>query len=335
MPEPPHSAGSDLIAKIDSSALTATSLAQLYREGAALVLLDVGDWVRRMWQDLVETTDEVLPWQLPLADIAANHHGSSDITTTLGDVAYFQPGHHGYIARKIEVGLDATGVIRAQPCFFQQNGITASPSREAVIECWNMANRIMHALAARGRDDVEHKVAIQRLKYQGSAQEFAALAIMTRNSLARWSRLGYQIDVNRGTLHHRLSTKWISDALGVMMLAVPRGQTFVRRVNDALLSKSARQAGDNYVVVERAHTDHRYFSALCGKRHSVRTEFFARGQWHEVPVGLDFLTIMPGFLAKERFGIEPLLHRVVYPVSSEEAVGEARTNNVTLLLGSA
>jgi hypothetical protein len=189
----------------------------------------------------------------------------------------------------------------------------------------------MHALAPGGWNGGNYKVAIQRLKYQASAQEFAALADMTRNSLARWSRLGYQVDVNRGTLHHQLSGRWISDALGLMM-AFPGGRSLVKRANDALLRNVARERVDPRTVVERPHTDHRFFSALCGHRHSVRTEFFARGQWYEVPVGLNRLTIIPGTLAKE-FQIEPLLHRVVYPQSKEDADADAGTSNVTLLLG--
>lgn len=190
----------------------------------------------------------------------------------------------------------------------------------------------MRALAPEDWRGPRHRAVVQRLKYQPSAKDFSDLAKLTHNGLSRWGRLGYRIDVNRGTLHHRLSGRWLSDAFGVL-LAAPGMRGIAKGINSAITGTIAAEAIGNRMVVERPHVDNRYFSALCGCRQSVRTEFLAHGSWHEVPVGLGSLAIMPGLLAKRDFQIRPLLHRVTYPQELAGATPDPRTGNVTLLLG--
>src|SRR3546814_4319533 len=70
---------------------------------------------------LLENPQEQLPWEAPLIDIARNYHGHGDITASLGDVYYFQPGHHSYIARKIELARAAEdGSLESRPSTFIQ-----------------------------------------------------------------------------------------------------------------------------------------------------------------------------------------------------------------------
>jgi len=321
-----------LIAELQLIDLAPGLLYNAFRDGAAIALLDLGGVTRNLWQRLVQKPEETLPWQLPLSDIAANHHGSADITKALGDVVYFQPGLHGYIGRKIEVEHTPKGNLDPKPAEFTQNGSVVTPDKEVIAECCDIVGNIMTALAPADRAADHYRIAIQRLKYQSSRHEFEMLASLTANSLARWGRLGYQIDQNRGALNHRLSGRWASDALGLLM-ALPAGKHFANWISRDVVKGASNDDSDDRTVVERPHTDGRYFSALCGERQSVETEFLFEDKWHKMPVSVDKLAIMPGDLAKRDFGLEPILHRVVYPHGKEGADVDPQSGNVTLLLG--
>lgn len=315
--------------------LKAGLLWQLFRDGAAAVELDIGKDVQALWDRLIIGTDEVLPWQETVGEMAQNHHGSPDLSRSLGDVFYFQPGHHGYIGRKIEIVRDGEGRSMQIPPAFVQGGRLVSPPSDALADCCAIADRIMQALAPTPRQlpITRYRVAVQRLKYQPHQQDFQRLADMSRNSLARWSRLGFRIDGHRGELNHRLSGRWVSDFLAVLM-CLPGGcrtARWLNRVSDP--NEDKMQTPSNSVIVERAHIDERYFSALCGHRQSVRTEIFANGSWSTVPVGLNRLTIIPGNLAASAFGLKPILHRVVYPEQDDGIDVDTRAGNVTLLIG--
>jgi hypothetical protein len=311
------------------------SLCELFRMGASAVTLDVGDEVRKLWTQLVAETEEVLPWQEILSEIAANHYGSQDLTRSLGDVLYFQPGNHGYIARKIEIQPCADGRREMIPAAFAQGARHVAPSGEAIASCCAIADRIMQAMApaAERTQTAGYRIAVQRLKYQPGVGDFERLAAMNCNSLARWSRLGFRIDQYRGELNHRLSGRWLSDFLAILM-CLPAGRRLVRWLNHILDPASGDEmSGELSAVVERAHVDERYFSAMCAQNRSVRTEIFAEGRWNPIPVGLDRLTIIPGNLAAGAFGIRPVLHRVVYPTRDDRRDIDPRAGNVTLLIG--
>ncbi|WP_169780747.1 hypothetical protein [Croceibacterium atlanticum] len=321
-----------MIAELQLIDLAPGVLFNLFRDGAAVALIDFGATTRKLWQRLVQKPDEVLPWELPISDIAANHHGSADITQALGDVIYFQPGLHGYIGRKIEIERSVDGDLKPIPASFRQNGQTVPLQRELIGECCDVVDTIMAALAPQDRPARQYRVAMQRLKYQASAGEFEMLSRMTSDSLARWGRLGFQIDRNRGALHHRLSGRWASDILGVMM-TMPGGRNFARWISEDVVKGVPGDTPDARTIVERPHTDGRYFSALCGDRQSVRTEFLYEGKWQNLPVTTDKLAIMPGDLAKRDFGLKPVLHRVIYPNDLPANDIDDRCGNVTLLFG--
>src|SRR5262249_27414589 len=89
-------------------------------------------------------------------------------------------------------------------------------------------------------------------------------------------------------------------------------------------------------IIEGPHCDSRFFTALCGLRGNIHTEVYAGGAWEELPIGLDSIAIFPGHLAKQTFGLSPTLHRVLQSGEAAEASpADARTGNVTLLLGAA
>lgn len=310
-------------------------LAAEFAKGAVAAIVHCKTTGRDLWTRLMGDHSERLPWEAPLVDIARNHHGCTDITLTLGDAFYFQPGQHAYIARKMEIARDGdSGLLAVEPPDFRQSNDMFTPDTETLSVCWSIAERIMLALTPEGMESQPYKVAVQRLKYQSCRLDFMGLMEMTENSLGRWGRLGFSLDRSRQRLVRPFSHKGPSDLLGMLMM-VPVLRGLVAGLNGWVgRFDSVHGSNADHLVVERAHWDKRYFSALCGARDTVRTEVYADGKWIELPVGLDSIAVFPGELANRHFGIRPTLHRVLHAGDGPaDQPGEARTRNVTVLLG--
>jgi hypothetical protein len=323
------------VVDLEPSGLQPGVLFDLFRAGAAVVTIAFGARLRSLWMRLVEESGEQLPWQAPLGDISRNHHGSADLVTSLGDVIYFQPGQHGYIARKIEVDRDDAGVPRPDPAYFHQGDAVYDVPVDAMAECCAIADLIMVGLAPPDTAPAGHRVAVQRLKYQPDLAALEKLEAMTCHSMARWGRTGFRIDANRGTLNPRLSGKGVSDALGMMMLNPrlrPLSAWINRRFGD---SRLAPPTGPGRRIVESAHLDERFFSALCGQRETVCTEVFHDGAWHVVPMQTDTVAVFPGKIAQRTYGLKPVLHRVIYTGEPATRPVDPRSGNVTMLIGTA
>lgn len=315
-------------------------LAAQFAAGKAAVLVRCPEMISELWQGLMEDDDEQLPWQAPLIDIARNYHGCSDITVSLGDLFYFQPGQHGYIARKIALsrkGVDGALVVR--PSFFVQ-GEGKFTTREQVLNlCWSIGDRLMTAMAPPGAAPNEYCVAVQRLKYQQSANDFDKLDALARNSLGRWGRVGFALDQRRLEAAGPLQRKGFSDFYG-MVAHIPGVRSVARGVNRLFSRRDQRSRMlPGHRLIEAAHYDHRYFSALCGQRKNIETHIFVDGAWYNLPITMDTLAILPGSIAASRFGVPHTLHRVVHVGREDEPPehlpAERRAQNVTLLIGTA
>lgn len=322
------------IVEIAAAELQLGMLASLFAQGAAAVLVHMDGRLRSIWADLIEDTREKLPWEVPLLDIARNHHGSNDITATLGDMYYFQPGHHGYIARKVEIDRRPDGSREVIPPVFVSEEERQEIDREVLDECCTIVDRIMEAMIPPERNPAPYRVAVQRLKYQETLQDFERLANMMQHSLGRWGRAGFALDRSRGRLEGPLAKKGVSDVVGAMLMmpGVRRPASWMaRRFNG---SAGVDANGAELAIYERAHHDERFFTALCGTRDCVQTQVMTSKGWIELPIGLDTLAVFPGSLAQRHYGIAPTLHRVVH-VHSERGPERTRrrADNVSLLLG--
>ncbi|MBK5264450.1 MAG: hypothetical protein JJE34_04325 [Alphaproteobacteria bacterium] len=306
-------------------------LAAGFANGAAAILVHCEGLIRKLWSQLLEDPDEQLPWEAPLIDIARNHYGSRDITVGLGDLFYFQPGHHGYIARKVEIDRTPEGRPEPTPSQFVQGNGSYRIADTTMDECCRLADQLMEALTPQRQQFKECRVTVQRLKYQERYEDFEDLAAMSQNSLARWGRLGFQLDRHRGRLDGPLARKGVSDVMGAMMMLPGLGK-LPGWVNKSLNPKQSRAS--DMRLVERAHSDERYFTALCGTRANVRTEVHIGKQWIELPVGLTSFAVFPGNLAQRAFGLTPTMHRVVHTGQTLPASAiDRRTGNVTLMIG--
>lgn len=321
------------LVRLTSAVLLPGELFELFSTGVAAVILPVGIPLNRLWSRLVEQKEERLPWEAPLIDIARNHHGSANLSQSLGDLAYFQPGLHGYIARKIEIAEDEAGGLQAIPDHFVQGTGRYDVPRQLVEDCRAITDMIMAALTPAGRPVPRYRTAVQRLKYQADLADMERLEAMTGNSLARWCRLGFRIDVARGKLNPKLSRKGLSDALALLTL-VPALRGLVRWIDARLGDPTkAPPPTPGARLVESAHLDERYFSAVCGTRDTICTQIHCDGRWHDLPMSLDALVIFPGKHSARNFGLSPALHRVIYSGRQPAAPVDPRTGNVTLLLG--
>lgn len=313
-------------------------LAGAFARGAVAGIIHCEGHIHRLWSQLLENRDERLPWESTLTDIARNHHGSDGIAHNLGDVYYFQPGYHCYIARKFEiVRARPNDQAKAWPSSFVQGDKHFALDPAALSDCCCLVDRIMSAMTPTGREPEKHKATVQRLKYQDDVASSHRLAKTVEDSLGRWGRFGFALDRYRGRAVGILSVKGISDLLAVLML-IP----FVSRLAGGINAIVARfdrrrrvKAGE--WIIEGPHYDGRYFTGLCGTRDTIRTEAWVHGSWLELPVGLDSIIIFPGKEARRRFKLRPTLHRVVHVRDPDISVDprDARTRNVTLLIGAA
>lgn len=323
----------EAVVELPNAELHPGELAEIFAAGAGAVVVPLGGALQRLWDELVEQEEEQLPWEAPLIDIAQNYRGSSSLARSLGDVVYFQPGHHGYIARKIEIDVDEDGHLQGTPESFVQGSQTYEVPEHLIEECRALTDRIMAALTPTGRPAIPYRTAVQRLKYQAGPQELERLEAMTGNALARWGRLGFRVDVARGKLNPRLSRKGLSDALAIMTL-IPACRRFVDWFNARFGDRRrAPPRAPGARIIEAPHLDERYFSALCGKRDSVCTQIFFGDRWHDLPINIDALVIIPGKLATRSFGLPPALHRVIYTGQQPAEPVQSRDGNVTVLFG--
>ena len=312
------------------------SLRAAFTSGAHAVVIYCGAEVKRLWAGLLEDGREQLPWEAPLIDIARNHHGSRHVTSTLGDLYYFQPGEHGYIARKMQLSTGEDGVLQVKPNQFWQGSDSYATPRDTLEHCRDLADRIMDALSPPAAPKPAFNVMVQRLKYQASHADFDKLADLARDGLGRWGRVGFNVDRNRQDAAGPLRRKGWSDLFGWLMLS-PWLAWLARQANKLFVgSDPYRRGRSGDRVVEHPHYDARFFTGLCGARDNVRTEAFVDGSWQELPVSLDALTIFPGRKAEGMFGMRATLHRVVQTSAPVPKTNQStRTMNVTLLIGTA
>jgi len=315
--------------------LSCGTLAAIFSAGAAAVVVHCGEEMRRLWAVLMENADERLPWEASLFDLVRNYHGCEDITTTLGDMFYIQPGAHGYYARKFEIlrhGQNGTPCVMP-PVFWQPTGAYRMP--EATIsECCMLADRIAAAFVPDGLIGAPYRVAVQRLKYHASAADYRQLAGITANALGRWGRLGFRVDAHRQMLARPLKARGLSDALGWMM-AMPPLCRLAAGLNGMVASHDRqRNIAEGDWLIEGPHYDERFFTALSGDRSNVRSEVFWNGTWLPLPISRETITVFPGNLAEQAFGLRATCHRVVLEQHGHDAPpSETRTTNTTLLLG--
>lgn len=326
-----------MIAEQEYQELEPGSLARLFSAGHVAVLVRCPDVLAPLWQGLLENPDEQMPWEAPLVDIARNYHGSGDITASLGDLFYFQPGHHGYIARKMALsrGQEEDPVTMHPPSFVQGRRHYA-PGPALLDQCWSIGRRLMMALAPDGTPPGDMQIVVQRLKYQESAEDFDRLGALARNSLGRWGRAGCGLDERRWQAAGVLSLRGLSDLYG-MLADAPGVGRLLRRLNRLLLHGDRRRdIAPDQTLIEGAHFDHRYFSALCGERSQMLTQVFADGRWIDLPIDRATLAVFPGSMATQAYGVRHVLHRVLHVEKPGQVGGRnPRTDNVTLLIGAA
>jgi hypothetical protein len=326
-----------MIAELAYRNLEPGSLARLFGAGHAAVLVRCPEIVAELWHGLLEDSAEQMPWEAPLIDIARNYHGSGDITSSLGDLFYFQPGRHGYIARKMALSRsDGEGHVTVQPAYFVQGNQQYTPRQALLDQCWAIGGRLMAALAPEGTPFQHFQVVVQRLKYQESAADFARLDALARNSLGRWGRAGCALDERRWQAAGMLSPRGLSDLYGLLADAPGIGR-LVRGLNRMALARDrSRDIAPGQRLIEGAHFDYRYFSALCGQRDHMLTQIFADGRWIDLPIDRAALAVFPGSMATQAYGVRHVLHRVLHEERIQpDQAANPRTDDVTLLIGSA
>lgn len=308
-------------------------LADAFTQGAVAAMIAPDDTFRDLWDRLMADQREKLPWEVTLAEIAHNHHGSGEITDSLGDVIYFRPSLHGHIARKFEI-TQGSGQFAMRPGGFVQDGILVTPSVELLADCWALVARIMAAMTPDNMAPPFWRVSVQRLKYQCSVAALDGLTALVGNSLGRWGQLGFAIDTARARAMGPFSAKGLCDVFGLMSL-LPLASWPAKWANARFADRSRvnrLEAGEH--LIEKPHYDTRYFSAISGSRDTICTQVFVDGGWVNLPIARDSLAIIPGKLARRELGLPATMHRVIHREPTDPPFWQnARDFNTTLLFG--
>lgn len=293
------------------------------------------DNIECLWRSLA-CNDVDLPWNAPLYDLSANLVPHDDLTQVLGDMFYFKPGRHSYIARKIEICVDE-GRYVTRPAIFQGQHGRWQMNEQQREACWHFSIEVMKALAPPETEDAELasdlKAVVQQLKYHDTAAGHDALFQLLRNSLGPWARIGYGLDRRREELRGALGRRGISDTLALLSLLPPLRPPINGLNHLAAYFDKRGVVPEGYRLLVKAHIDTRYFSALCGSRHNLRTEVFVDGAWMPLPISQSDLVIFPGSRARMAYGILPTLHRVLQAEDEAPFGVEPGPANTTLLLG--
>ena len=322
-------------------------LARKFREGAALAVVECRPQMARAWQTLLLSSEERLPWDTRLVDIARNHH-PGDLVGQIGDMFYFSVNRLAYIARKFELRRGRSGDVECVPEFFvQPDGRRFSIDTETRRDCWEFADRIMASMIANPATAPPFEVVVHRIKYERMLSDIEKICSLSRNAVGKWAQLGCAVDEYREDARGPLARKGVCDLFALLSLLRPiRGA--LRHVNGKFEpSDIVNSTDERFTLIGKPHCDGRYFSALCGDRESIRTEAWMDGRWVELPIGLDHVVVLPGLLAEKHFGIRPVMHRILHssagveprldaPTSRREGPtgrSEEPVNNVTLLFG--
>ena len=301
------------IVELSLDGITPGRLGAAFLAGAAAVVVKDA-LIASLWRELVVDTPEVLPWEETLQEIASNHCGAADMTTSAGDLFYFQPGRHHNTARKLYVRAAAGGSLALEPPWPEEDRRRVPPP-DSTRRCWDLAQRLMLGMAPES-EPPPVTVALQRIKYAQTYDGAAQCAALVENALGRWGRIGFAVDRRIAALRGLLDRPGVRDVAGAAL---------------ALARIPARKE-EGRVTIEKAHTDGRYFTALCSACTSILTQIHDGRSWIDLPLTPDALAILPGRSAR-RFGIAPTLHRVLQLGAAPAAQSCARSGNVTLLLG--
>ncbi len=330
---PAHSA----IVHLDASDVRPGRLGQAFHAGAIAVVIKGDPAVRALWNELMANPEE-LPWTSPLADLSINLRPHDDLTKSIGDIFYFKPARHSYIARKIEIEGLADDDLTTNPSEFWHHDRHHRVEPGLSARCWCLSRDILLSmgppLQAHPDPALTFCGVLQQIKYQNSAAAHQALFEMMRNALGPWARIGYKLDQRREEVSRPFARRGLCDAMAILSLIPLVGPPLLRKLN-AFLALHDRFAAlpVGHQLLVKAHVDTRYFSGLCGTRDNIVTQVFAAGTWISLPISRDDVVIVPGLHAKAAYGIEPTLHRVLQTNDHVDASGDPRMSNVTLLIG--
>ena len=325
------------IVHLDAAELRLGRLGQAFRGGAAAVVIRGDPAIRSLWNDVM-AVPEHLPWTSPLNDISTNLRPNDDLTKSVGDMFYFKPGRHSYIARKVEIQGATDRDLTVNPSEFRHRDHIYRIDPGLAASSWRLSRDILLSMGPpeQGRPDPAMTFCgvMQLIKYQSSAAAHLSLFAMMRNALGPWARIGYRLDQRREEVAGPFARRGLCDALAILSLIPVVGEPLLRKLNAGLTRHDRRALlPTGHGLLVKAHVDTRYFSGLCGSRDNILTQIFAAGTWVTLPISRNDLVILPGIHARAAYGIEPTLHRVLQSNESAEGESDPCRRNVTLLIG--
>ena len=323
------------VVRIRPDELRSGLLGTLFRSGARAVILDGDERVGEIWSALIGSRErgastepgEECPWEATISDIARNHMQDQE----LGDMLRFVPGQAGYIARKALVFPSVSGTrLECRPAHFWNRGRSTEIPQNVRSAAWTLISDILASTLPSGFRPPGYAVAVERLKYPGSAHEYQALADLLGDSGGTWSKLAQRLDVRKPLAAGPFDKRVVRD-LFAACCSLPLLGAVVRRLNERMRRWPQFRLPDGANLIGRPHVDWaRMVTALAGDRDVLRTEIYVRKQWVELPLAPHSLAIFPSGQLDRSLGIAPTPHRVLMMNGERPSTGRP---NVTLVLG--
>jgi hypothetical protein len=306
-------------------------LLESFRRGALAVIISGDDRIHRLFYSVLDWLGLRDPSTMEsfggnVIDLARNHLKEDPHT---GDMLRFQPGVFGHVARKFVVFRTAIQQpIKAFPkAFYVGNQLVDVP--HGILEAtWTLMSEVLMSVMPREIDTSAYATEVDVLVYPTSSSDVDRLSTLLADSCGAWSRLGHQIDVNKGKAVGVFDKKVVRELFAIASL-VPGLDDFVTELNNRWSDTRKDASMDDDYVIGGPHFDHnKYVTGLIGSRYNLQTQIWSANRWVSLPVTQDAITIVPGVKIGSLNNIPPTRHRIVLKSSLKSE--DAAQRNVTL-----
>ena len=318
------------ISDIESFDLKAGELLKRFRAGAQVICLRNCAQVQQIFDFFVGDAGIGTEfWREDIFNLAENHIAGD---FEFGDMCRFEKNQFGHLARKFCFYPDpVNGRFVTHPDFYGDAEMGVSKNPDMLRKVWDLALEIQQCAAETPINPAEYAVKIELLKYPSSAENLEKLFRFIANSESRWSRLGRRIDYAVSTAGGPLGARYVKDLYGILSVMPGFGQ-LLKVLNEKFCSSDYYSVPKDKILVGPPHTDgDRYLTMLSGKRNVMTTEFFADGNWIEIPVEPTSLSILPTRMYERSMQVPATVHR--YLIDRSDTMVAKDSPNVTFLIG--
>lgn len=304
-------------------------LGELFRAGVPIVILEDDARITKILDGVLDTTNGLFPWGSSVLDLAQNHIPGN---ISQGDMLRFVPEGIGHIARKILVFDDGTGRPRVEPLHPSRDDRRAPSLPDGLVDLvWDLMGEIVAAATPEDVTFPSYGVEIGLLAYPATVGDLQAIEALLRDSGGQGTRVGQRLDAINAAAAGPFGKRPLNRVYAPLSL-VPGIRRLLAWLNDRMKrgSEDHRVPAGSKLIGEPHVDGTKAITALASIRRSIRTEFIAGGEWHELALNASTLTVFPSAWLSDSLGVVPTVHRILVP-SDPEPESDA-TPDITLSL---